>query len=251
MSRYLVKVAYSGENYSGFQRQPGKKTIQGELEKTLSFLLGVETTIHASGRTDAGVHAVGQRFCFDAKIVDPEELILAANRLLPEDIFLKEINRVADTFDARRNCLGKTYQYRFTVNQRDPLLTGKVMQLRRDDFRFEPFLQALSLFSGEHNFQNFTTKPEDKWGFVRTVKILDVMRWENGNLINVIFGGNGFMRYQIRMMMGAAIKVGLGRLDMQVIRDALEAKERSILPYKASAAGLCLLEVFYEKPAFL
>ena len=251
MSRYLVKVAYYGQPYSGFQRQKGKKTIQGELEKLLSFLLGKETVIHGSGRTDAGVHAEGQCFCFDGEVNDPSSLLLAANKLLPEDIFLKDIQVVADDFDARRHCLGKMYRYQFTVNARDPLLTGRVMQLRRDDFDFERFLRAISLFNGEHNFQNFTTKPEDKWNFIRTVKVLDVKAEDNGNFVTVYFGGNGFMRYQIRMMMGAAIKVGLGRLDESVISNALNATSRSILPYKADAAGLCLMQVYYEKPSFL
>ena len=83
------------------------------------------------------------------------------------------------------------------------------------------------------------------------MKVLDVKAEDNGNFVTVYFGGNGFMRYQIRMMMGAAIKVGLGRLDESVISNALNATSRSILPYKADAAGLCLMQVYYEKPSFL
>lgn len=244
--RYFAIVSYSGERYSGFQRQKNRPSIQGEIEKQLSFYLGKKTEIKGAGRTDAGVHAIGQTFTFDtAESLDAHKTLIALNRLLPEDIFLRGLRMVRDDFDARRDAVSKTYRYVFTVNDRDPLRTGKIAQLRRDDFQFEPFLRALMRFKGKHDFRNFTTKPEDEGGFVRTVSSIEAIAEENGNLVTVILSGDGFMRYQIRMMMGAAIRVGLGRLDEKTIVDHLDRPERDILPYKAPSCGLTLVEVNY------
>ncbi|MBQ7243373.1 MAG: tRNA pseudouridine(38-40) synthase TruA [Bacilli bacterium] len=250
--RYRATLAYSGEHYAGFQRQKNKVTVQGTLEKTLSFLLGKETTVKGAGRTDAGVHARGQVFSFDADAIkDVSKFRHAFNRLLPEDIFIRDIQVVGENFDSRLHCRGKVYEYCFTIHDRDPLRVHKIAQLRRDDFEFDGFLRGLSEFEGEHCFQNFTTKPEDNKGFVRNVHIVLADLLEDGNFVRVVLRGDGFMRYQIRMMVGAAIRVGLHRLAPEDIRASLQAKTRKILPYKAPAEGLCLLEVLYEDDAAL
>ena len=245
--KYLAIVAYSGEDYYGFQRQNGKRSVQGELEKQLSFLLGSPTIIKGAGRTDAGVHAKGQTFSFSGTIENIDSFLHALNRLLPEDIFVRSIKAVDEGFDARHSCIGKIYQYQFTVNDRDPLRSKKIAQIRRDDFQFEAFLQGLSVFSGTHNFQNFTTKPEDKDGFIRHVEILDAHTEEEGNLVSVTLKADGFMRYQIRLMIGAAIRVGTSRLSVEEVAARLNQSERNIMSYKAPAEGLCLLEVLYPR----
>ena len=245
--RYLVTVAYSGENYFGFQRQPKKVSVQGTIEKQLSFYLGNKTEIKAAGRTDAGVHALGQTFTFDVpKPLDENAFLKALNRLLPENICFQSIRLVDDAFDARRDAKTKVYRYVFSVNERYPLKTGKIAQLRRDDFKIGPFLQALGLFNGKHDFRNFTTKPEDERGFIRTIYSIEAETQNDGNLVEVILVGDGFMRYQIRMMIGSAIRVGLGRLTCDDIRSHLDVPQRDILPYKAPACGLTLMEVRYE-----
>lgn len=245
--RYFGKVAYSGEGYLGFQRQPKGKTIQNEIEKQLTLLCGAKTEIRAAGRTDAGVHALGQTFTFDAKPIDDLPAYLKAlNRLLPEDILVLGLTEVTPDFDARYNAIGKIYRYQFTIDKRDPLQVGKIAQLRRDDFKFEAFLRGLKPFIGEHNFQNFTTKPTDRFGFVRRVEDIQAIIDEEGNFVTVLCRGNGFMRYQIRMMIGVALRVATGRMDVEEIEKALAATQRQIVTYKAPAEGLCLLEVLYE-----
>ena len=249
--RYCCKVSYSGEHYLGFQRQPKGKTIQNEIEKQLTLLCGTPTEIRAAGRTDAGVHALGQTFTFDASPIDDSNSFLKAlNRLLPEDILVSAIAVVPDDFDARYNAVGKVYRYQFTIDKRDPLQVGKIAQLRRDDFKFEAFLRGLMPFKGTHNFQNFTTKPTDKFGFVRTINEIEATLDESGNFVTVLFRGTGFMRYQIRMMLGSAFRVGTGRMEVAAIEQALNAEKRDIIPFKAPAEGLCLMEVLYEKPIF-
>ena len=245
--KYCAKVAYSGENYNGFQRQKNKRSVQGEIEAVLSKLLGKETLIKGAGRTDKGVHAKGQTFSFESeKPLTVSKTLKALNRLLPEDIYILELREVPEDFDARHSCIGKVYEYCFTIDARDPLRVNKIAQLRRDDFKFEDFLQGLLVFEGRHNFQNFTTKPEDKDGFIRNVHIADVQREEEGNLVRILFKADGFMRYQIRLMVGAAIRVGVHRMTPEDIRISLESKQRKIVPFKAPAEGLTLLEVLYE-----
>ena len=240
-------VSYLGIHYQGFQRQASAPTIQGEIERCLSELLGMETSIHGAGRTDTGVHALAQVFHFDIpESRDLVWLLESLNRLLPEDIYVKSLEEVGESFHARLSSKGKIYRYEFSVNQRDPLQTGRIAQLRRDDFEFEPFLQALKLFEGKHNFQNFTTKPEDGQDFVRTVSSVNASLSEDKNFVSVTWIGDGFMRYQIRFMMGAAIKVGLHRLSLEDIEKSLQEGPRDIVPYKAPAEGLTLVEVLYE-----
>ena len=244
--KYCATVAYSGEAYSGFQRQKSKRTIQGEIEKQLSFLLGEETRIKGAGRTDAGVHALGQTFSFVAKdIEDLSAFLKALNRLLPVDIYVKSIRPVADTFDARHSCIGKVYSYQFTVNEPIPSKVGKIAQLRRDDFDFDLFLRGLREFEGRHNFQNFTTKPEDKDGFVRDVHIVEAKAEEEGNFVTVVLKADGFMRYQIRFMIGSCIRVATGKMKPEDIANALNDGPRNIIPYKAPPEGLYLVEVLY------
>ena len=244
--RYLAKVSYSGENFLGFQRQPKGRTVQKEIEAQLSLLCDGETLIRAAGRTDAGVHALGQTFTFDASPIENIPAFLKAlNRLLPEDIYVLGIAEVPQDFDARYSAIGKVYRYQFTVDKRDPLRTGKIAQIRRDDFKFDGFLQGLSPFIGTHSFKNFTTKPEDKFDFVRTVEDISATESEDGNLVTVFFRGSGFMRYQIRMMVGAALRVATGRMEVSAIIEALHSEKREIMPYKAPAEGLCLMEVLY------
>ena len=250
--RYFAIVAYSGEGYHGFQRQPKKTTVQGEIEKQLSLYFGTPITIKGAGRTDAGVHAKGQTFSFDAPTQkDVGKVRKALNRLLPEDIFIRHLQYAPEGFDARHSSCGKVYEYTFTINDRDPLKTKKIAQLRRDDFDFDAFLQALKVFEGTHNFQNFTTKPEDNNGYVRTVESIEARRDETGNLVTVRFKADGFMRYQIRIMLGAAFKAAVHKMNVAEIQSSLCDGPRKIVAYKAPAEGLCLVEVLYDGSAGL
>ena len=249
--RYFGVVSYSGENYFGFQRQVDQPTIQDELETRISSLCNAPITIHGAGRTDAGVHALGQTFSFEADIADLDAFLKALNRMLPEDIYVRSLRVVPSDFDARHSCVGKVYQYEFTVDRRDPLRSRKIAQLRRNDFKLEPFLQALMLFSGKHDFRNFTTKPEDNKNFIRDVQIDEPRIDDDGNHVVLTFRSDGFMRYQIRMMVGAALRVGVSRMSLDDIRQALDTQQRKIVPFKAPAEGLTLTEVLYDETAFL
>lgn len=249
MRNYLCRVSYLGAAYKGFERQKKYRSIQGELERALSSLLGEPSTIHGAGRTDAGVNAKEQTFSFLAKkeVKDFPKFLYAYNRLLPGDISVLSIEEKPLIFDARHSCSGKLYSYSFLLGEKDPFLSYTVAYLGKRPFDYKALKDALNLFVGKHDFKNFTSKPEDKDSFIRTIESItfDHGFGEYGKVSRVFFKSNGFMTYQIRIMMGAAFKVALGQLPLSFIQEHLDAEERHIISYKAAPEGLTLEEVIY------
>jgi len=247
MKNYLATVAYNGSEFYGFERQPHLRTIQGNVEKKLSEILGATTLIKGAGRTDRGVHALGQRFSFEApEIADLPHFVFALNRLLPSDIVIKEIKEVPAGFDARHSSRGKIYLYQFSWGLRDPRLKGIMTQLERPNFDPRRFNEALTYFQGTHDFSNFTTKPADVGGFVRTVSFITPNLDPAGKIGAVTFKADGFMTYMVRLIMGTCFKAGLGMFDPKDIPSLMAKKPRQIVSFKAPPEGLYLVEVLYE-----
>ena len=244
MSRYFGIVSYNGAAYSGFQRQNEEPSIQGELERVLSFLTGLDIQIAGAGRTDAGVHALGQTFTFDCDKPLAKDIVKKINKLLPKDINVLKVVECEPNFHARHSSCGKRYFYRLLPEGRRPFEVDILAQLGRDDFDASRFYEAIMVFKGEHDFKNFTSKAEDVDNFIRNIS--DIRVDEEDGVITTSFTGNGFMTYQIRLMMGAAIKVALGQLEVIDIKKALESQTRKVLSYKAPAEGLYLDQVYYE-----
>jgi len=244
MNRYFGVVAYKGSAYSGFQRQSTRPSVQGEIERVLSFLIGKEISIAGAGRTDAKVHANGQTFTFDCPKTLKNDFVYKANRLLPKDIEILSIVPCDLSFHARHSSCGKRYIYRFLPFGKKVLEVDTLAQLRRDDFCYERFVEAIHVYLGEHNFQNFTTKADDVDGFIRTITKAEVNK--DGEVVEVVFEGNGFMTYQVRIMVGVALKVALHQLEVEDVLAALNSPVRKILSFKAPPEGLFLDKVFYE-----
>lgn len=245
--RIFASICYDGTNYQGWQIQPNGPTIQEETEKVLSKILDTPISIHASGRTDAGVHAFGQTFHFDVEKIDMglSKLKYAVNRLLPSDIKINSFQFVDDDFHARFSAKEKVYRYVIRFGERNPFLRNYEYNLATS-VEFEDFVEAIKRFEGKHNFKNFNSKPEDEDGFVRTISAIDVFFNDKENSITVEFCGNGFMRYMIRDMVGTAIAVAQKREDISFIDKLLDSdEERNIVSYKAPASGLYLKEVRY------
>lgn len=249
MSNYLATLSYLGGAYKGFERQKKYKTIQGEVERALSSLLGEPSFIHGAGRTDAGVNAKGQTFSFISKrnIQDIDSFIYAFNRLLPSDIAVTSLKEVPSNFDARHSCMGKVYSYAFYLGKKDPYLSFTTAYFGERNFDYEALKKTLLLFVGEHNFRDFTTKAEDKDSFIRNVTSITFNKdYAIKDKVSVItFKSNGFMTYQIRIMMGSAFKVALGQMSLEDIKIHLATNSRHIISYKAPANGLTLEEVIY------
>ena len=244
--KYLCTVSYKGTNYQGWQKQKDASSVQETIEKVISKILDKETPIYGSGRTDAGVHALGQTFHFETdKDLDLGKFKYSVNCLLPEDIFFSEISAVSDDFHARYSAKSKTYSYRIRFGERNPL-KYELETCIPFDLDINLLFDSLKLFKGEHNFKDFTSKEEDENDFVRTIFDVQTFYDDGEGLFEIIFSGNGFMRYQIRNMVGAAIAVASGKEDISYIAKHLDSKSsREIVSYKAEPQGLYLVSVNY------
>lgn len=244
MKRYFCIVSYDGTNYNGWQIQDNYKSVQEEIQKCLCKILNVDTKIYSSGRTDKGVHALGQTFHFDSKqIEDINKFRYALNRILPFDIHIKYIKEVGYDFNSRFDAKYKIYQYKINCIEQDVFSRLYVYQYYRK-LDIEKMKMCINLFKGKHCFQNFTSKEEDDKGFIR--EIYDIYLNDNNGLITLSFKGNGFMKYMVRMLVGTLIEVGSNKITLKKVEDLLESKERNVVCYKAPSNGLTLMGVNYD-----
>lgn len=242
--RYLMIFSYNGSKYNGYQRQPGLKTIEGEIEEALKYINGgSEVLIHSSGRTDKKVHALGQAAHFDMDInITPYKLKRAINSNISDDIHIIDIKEVSNDFHARYNVVSKKYVYSLNMGEFNPLEKEFVYQYNRK-LDIVSMKRATSYFIGEHNFKVFVGKDNLKKNYVRKIFNADIE--VNNDIVNFIFIGNGFMQYQIRNMVGTLIKVGKGKIDAETIKDMLDGKYKNLV-YCIDGCGLRLVEVNYE-----
>lgn len=242
--RIFGVVSYKGTKFLGWQKQPTVITVQGEIEKCLSKVFNKEIIIFGSGRTDAGVHAYGQTFTFDAdKEVDLNKLCFSINRMIDKDIKILSFESVDDDFHARFSAKSKTYLYKIRLGIKDPF-ENDYQYVYPFEFDFDLFSKALKQFEGKHCFKDFTSKEEDEDNYIR--EIFNVVSMKQDNDITVEFTGDGFMRYQIRNMIGAALAVASKNEDLDFIQNHLkEDKIREICQYKAPPQGLYLVKVHY------
>lgn len=245
--RYLLTVSYDGTLFSGYQKQPKQRTVQGEIEKALKNISGgKKITIHASGRTDAGVHAMAQRIHFDMDSnITLEKIAKGLNSLLPEDIFVRKIEEVSDDFHARFSAIGKEYVYILNVGEYNPLERNYVYQYNKklDVVAME---RALKYLEGTHNFKSFTKSDEEKEDYVRTISQTNLIRDpKNLDKIIIVFVGTGFLRYMVRNMVGVLIEVGEGKRKSEDIITILRSEDRKMAGKTANSEGLYLKNVFY------
>ena len=242
--KILGICSYKGTNYYGWQKQVGFISVQSKIEEVLSQIYDTPINITGSGRTDAGVHAYKQYFHFvTEKEKDLKQLAYAMNKMLPEDIHILSLEKVDDDFHARYNAKRKIYEYDILLKNKE-VFNYDLAYLYPMDLDVDLLKEALKLFEGEHNYQDFTSKEEDEGNFVRTIYSIEVK--QDNDLIKIRFEGNGFMRYQIRNMVGSAIAVANKKEDISFIKYHLQSnKNREIIAYKAPAVGLYLVDVKY------
>ena len=242
--KILGICSYKGTNYYGWQKQVGFISVQSKIEEVLSQIYDTAITITGSGRTDAGVHAYKQYFHFvTEKDKDLKQLTYAMNKMLPEDIHILSLEKVDDDFHARYNAKRKIYEYDILLKNKE-VFNYDLAYLYPMDLDIDLLKKALKIFEGEHNYQDFTSKEEDEGNFIRTIYSIEVK--QDKDLIKIRFEGNGFMRYQIRNMVGSAIAVANKKEDISFIKYHLESnKNREIIAYKAPAVGLYLVDVKY------
>lgn len=245
MRRYRVDVSYDGSAYEGWQRQKNKKTIQGTLEEVLTKILNSNTLIHGSGRTDAGVHALGQVFHFDTlKELDLEKTLFSLNCLLPQDIHVLKIKKVPLTFHARLSAKGKTYVYYLNNGKPNPFLIRYEHQLNQK-LNLEYLKHLSQYFLGQHNFLKFTSKKIDRYSYYRTIAKFKITQKKGVFCFEIT--GDGFMRYMIRLIIGTMVAISLGKEKESFIQKKLLGLIGTTTHYKVPSQGLYLKKVIYGK----
>lgn len=241
--RIKCTVSYDGTNFFGFQKQVDKRTVQGEIEKCLSTIHKEPCKIVGSGRTDAQVHAYGQVFHFDTHLdIKEENWKNALNALLPNDIYIREVEKVDNEFHARYSVKKKEYRYYLTTAEYNPLRRNYISFLKQD-VDIDKMREALKHFEGTHDFTSFTptnNKVKDK---VRTIYETHLNVHDKD--LEFIFIGNGFLQYQVRIMMGLIIEIGLGKKEIELIDYLFEHHERFKAEYTAPPQGLYLWKAYY------
>lgn len=243
--RYLIRFSYDGINFKGYQKQEGYRTVQEELENAATKVNnGKEVKIVAISRTDRGVHALDQVAHLDIDVsITPYKLKRALNSNVSDEIHINSVMEVSDDYFARYHVLSKEYHYYINMGEFNPIMRNYVYQ-HCYPLNVKKMRDAIQLFKGEHDFRAFVTENKVKDNCVRC--IYDVSIEEKDNILDIKFVGNGFLRYQVRNMVGALIKVGTGKIDVSDVKDILDSKVRGKNGSTAKPCGLYLVKVRLE-----
>jgi tRNA pseudouridine38-40 synthase len=247
---YRLTIQYDGTEFSGWQMQEGRRTVQGELARALSLLEGAEVVVHGAGRTDAGVHAEAQ--VASARLsreLEPERLRAAVNGNVGRDLRVSDVREAPDDFHARYSARGKTYCYRvFNERFMSPFWARYALHESRP-LDLEAMRAAARLFVGEHDWTAFSAAQSDVKTRVRNVTELEITERRSergrGRLVEVRVSAEGFLRYMVRSIAGALLAAGRGELDAAAIARVVETGERPHAVATAPAHGLTLVEVRY------
>jgi tRNA pseudouridine38-40 synthase len=247
MPRLKCIISYDGTLFSGYQVQPGKRTVQGEIQKALTKLnKGVNIRVSASGRTDAGVHARGQVIHFDTSLeIEPARWQIALNSLLPDDIAVSSAEIVPQDFHARFGAAGKEYRYFLLLSKhRNPFQRNYAYQYPLE-LNYDAMREASNQLLGTHDFTSFCSAKTEVEDRVRTLKEIDFFE-ENGMLV-FRFVGNGFLYNMVRILVGTLLEVGNGRRAADTMQGLLASKDRTLAGKTAPGHGLYLWQVFYDE----
>ncbi len=243
MKNYKIKVQYDGTRYNGWQRQGNtKNTIEERFESVLSKMAGHSVEVFASGRTDAGVHALGQVANFKCKTpLLPDEIKEYLNHYLPEDVAVTEIEEADERFHSRLLAKSKTYEYRIALAKPDVFIR-KYVFFSPGEVDLSAMKSAAELLLGKHDFKGFSSDKTKK-STERTIYSLDVLL--NENLLTIRINGSGFLYNMVRIIAGTLLSVGRGERTPENICEVFAANNRELAGPTLPACGLTLIEVFY------
>jgi len=245
MPRFKAIVSYDGTNYIGWQRQPNGITIQEVIETVMEKICQKEMHITGSGRTDAGVHAKAQVFHFDSDFrLSAEKWKIALNGHLPKDIRIHSVVEVNPEFHARFHTVGKRYDYLINLGEFDVFTRNQAFQCYYK-LDLEKMKSASKLFIGTHDFTTFNSTPlEMQPDQVRTIYKIEFV--QEGDMLRIIYEGDGFLRYMVRMLTGTLIEAARGRITEAEIKKMLDSKSKTCR-FNAKPWGLYLVRVDYEE----
>ncbi len=248
---FKLLIQYDGTDFHGWQVQGSHRTVQGEINRTLSLIEDAEVNVAGSGRTDAGVHAEGQVASVQLnREFTPDRLRLAINGNLWRDVRIMNVEKADENFHARFSAKGKTYVYR-VVNA--PVISPFWLRYAHHEARpldVGRMNDTTRLFLGKHDWTAFSAARSDVENRIRTITNFSVESfWDsraNASIIEFRISADGFLRYMVRSIIGTMLEVGRGEKDSDTIQTAIVGGDRSLAGTTAPANGLTLMKVHYE-----
>jgi tRNA pseudouridine38-40 synthase len=245
MENFRLIVEYDGTAYHGWQRQRTDRTIQGEIEKALATMTEKSVSLAGSGRTDAGVHAIGQTASFSSDAgLSPDIYLKGLNSLLPDDILIRACESVDPAFHARYHARSKIYQYRILNRDMPSVMERHYVWHIRRRLNVEAMQKAALYFVGEHDFKAFQGTGSSRTSTVRHVIRAGLRQTKDGQILFDI-EAQGFLRYMVRNIVGTLVDVGNGRILGEDVNRILLSRDRNRAGATAPARGLFLMKVNY------
>jgi tRNA pseudouridine38-40 synthase len=246
MKNFKLTIEYDGTGYHGWQRQADRPTIQSEIEAALAKMIRSAVTLIGSGRTDAGVHALGQvaNFRSDTEL-EPEVILKGLNGLLPPDIAVRDCRLAPENFHARFDATSKVYRYQILNRDTRAAVGRNYAWYIHQPLDVEAMRLAASTLVGRHDFKAFESTGSPRAHTVRHVLVVDWSWQSELGLLGFQIEANGFLRGMVRNMVGTLVRVGLGKLDRAGMEGILASRDRRCAGATAPSRGLCLLAVKY------
>ena len=247
MRNIKLVIEYDGKDFNGWQKQPTKLNIQGEIEKAIKQITGEDVDLTASGRTDAGVHALGQVANFKTNSnIAIEKIPIALNSNLKKSIVIKSAEEVEERFHSRLNCKRKTYRYVINNSKYGTAIYRNLETHIPIKLNIQKMQEAVKYFEGEHDFKAFKASGTSSKSSVRTIYKAEVIDAGNEK-IYIELTGNGFLYNMVRIIAGTLVEVGLGKIEPNEIKTIIESKKRENAGKTLPPQGLYLVSVEYEK----
>ncbi len=244
MRNIKLIIEYDGKKFGGWQKQPNKLNIQGEIEKAIEEITGEAVELNASGRTDAGVHSLGQTANFKTNSeIDISKMAIAINSKLKQSIRIIKAEEVDEKFHARYSCKGKKYKYVINNSKYGSAIYRDLEYHMPIKLNVEAMQKGIKYFEGEHDFKSFKASGTSSKSSVRTIYSAKVI--EDGERIIVELEGNGFLYNMVRIISGTIVDVGLGKIKPEEIPEIIESKDRTRAGKTLPPQGLYLVEVYY------
>lgn len=246
LGNWKMVLRYDGTRYQGWQKQERTEhTIQGKLESLLSRICGQNIEVQGSGRTDAGVHALGQVAHFHTSaVMNAEALMEEMNHYLPEDIAVISVSEASDRFHSRLHAVRKTYQYRIWNSRIPPVFERKYVYPVAEALDLEAMRKAAAFLIGTNDYRSFTSLKKSKKSMVRTIENIRIERRREE--VRLTFEGDGFLYHMVRILTGTLLEVGMGKRQPEDMKDLLDCGRREEAGPLVPAKGLTLVEVHYS-----
>lgn len=246
MRNIKLTIEYEGKDYNGWQKQPNRFNIQGEIERAIQTVTGQEVELIGSGRTDAGVHAFGQVANFKIESDFPiEKMATAINSQLKKSIRVLKAEEVSLEFHSRYHCHKKTYGYIIDNSEQGTAVYRNITYHVSQPLDVAKMQEAANYLVGEHDFSSFKSSGTSSKSSVRTIYQAQVVKEQER--VVIMLTGNGFLYNMVRIIAGTLVEIGLGHIEPKEMKIILEAKNRQKAGKTLAAQGLFLMNVEYEK----